>query len=265
MAKTRQHTIHDGRDLPIQIDTAIIDRYAEQIGVYGIAVYVALARFAKRDNTTVLAYQTIADVLGMARSTAQNTIKKLVDAGLISSEQQTDDAGNPIASNRYTLLPIKHSKAEHGEGGYRDTVGGVPSNGYIVDSISTLHDSPTPTAPQPIGGGGEYEKEVRRLLAGQNIMAGRQIAEQYAQLDPRPDIETIRQSIENLLDPSNPRNLAQIARRLQDDPPISAPYPKPTKALGSGGPSNGHVPVPKNALQGEALREAALKLRKPKT
>lgn len=175
MAKARRDAIHDARDLPVfVVDDALIDRYGPRIGAYGVAVYATMARFAKHGHATVLAYQTIADALGIARSTAQSTIRRLADAGMIHIEPQTDDAGNPIASNRYVLLPIGDNKAEtpHGEGtatryplpphgtplpsesrGYRHTVGGVPPDVYMShDSLlDTSHDSPSP----PTEGGGD--------------------------------------------------------------------------------------------------------------
>jgi DNA-binding MarR family transcriptional regulator len=181
MAKARRDTIHDARDLPVfVVDDALIDRHGAQIGAYGVAVYTTLARYAKQGHATILAYQTIADALGIGRTTVRDTIKRLAEIDLIRVEPQTDDAGNPIASNRYTLLPIGDKKAETqprggaatrqgvpphdtplppDDGGvppadspYRHTAGGVPPHVYM--DHDPLLDRKIESPPPPVVGGG---------------------------------------------------------------------------------------------------------------
>lgn len=256
MAKARRDSIHDARNLPTQIDNALIDCYGAQIGAYGVAVYVALARFAKQAHATVLAYQTIADVLHIGKTTVRDTIKNLSDAGLIRVEQQTDDAGNPIASNRYTLIPIGDKKAEspHGGGaatrqgvpphdtplppddggvpphdrGYRQAAGGVPPHEYIDhDSILVKNlDSPPPTMR---GGGGEKITATEAFLLDEGF--GEQKARQFRDLD----LATAQYSLRKLKKggTENGGIIRQWERRLPQLPAPtanghpSAPPPKP--------------------------------------
>lgn len=92
------------------IDNDIIDKYGAEIGVYGIAVYSFIARYASGKNDSAFpSYQTIADKLGISRPKAVTTINKLVDLGLIKKEKRTDDAGDST-SNLYTLVDMGGGK-----------------------------------------------------------------------------------------------------------------------------------------------------------
>lgn len=258
MVKPRQDSIHDARNLPIfVVDDALIDRHGAELGAYGVAVYVTLARFAKDSHATILAYQTIADALGIARSTVQTTIKRLAEVGVIRIEPQTDDAGNPVASNRYVLLPIGDKKAEqtrkggtatrypvppHGtplppeNRGYRQTDGGVPPDVYMYHDPShdqsDLDPPPPPLPPTvPIGGGGgdEFFRELRKRGIS------RAKATEIAAMDVDP--ETVLTSIDNLHDPNEPYSLSRIVNQLIDAPPL------PGKPYGDKPPANGHRPA----------------------
>jgi hypothetical protein len=187
-----QETLQDGRDLPTQIDPAICRVYAKRLGAYGIAVYVALATMA-RHGQCKLAYSTIAQLAGCGRSTAQKMTVRLVELGLVSIEHQTDEAGNPIDSNIYTLLPIptprstrrsaqprggvlpdnrggvttQHPPVTTQQGGWYDTTGGVLPRNYMSHDPYSDHDLDPPppppggdarggtdSPPHPAGGGG---------------------------------------------------------------------------------------------------------------
>ena len=96
------------------IPNEIIDTHGRTLGVIGVGVYAALARYA--DRTTGECWPGIAKlerVLNMARSTVKVYLHKLEAAGLITIEKRWDDAGDPT-TNLYTLLdPSPAAIARH--------------------------------------------------------------------------------------------------------------------------------------------------------
>lgn len=156
---------------------------------------------------------------------------------------------------------------QYHENGTSEASGRVSGDpiGVVRDLYTNPSSSSDASHEKPIGGGGDgYIQEVRRLLSSYNIMAARKIAVQYEALNPRPTIEAIRASVEALLDPSDPKSLNRLARRLQDDPPVAAPYTRPSKPAPYTNGNNGYVPPPPNALKGEALAAFARRLRPKK-
>ena len=250
MAKARRDTIHDARDLPIfVVDDALIDCHGARIGPYGVAVYIALARFAKQAHTAALAYQTVADILGIGRTKARETLKALETAGLITIDPQTDDAGNPIASNRYTLLPIADNNAKSPQGGVsphdtpvspRDTPhapddtpvsprdrGGVATRLHGHDSL--LENESLPPPPTHGGGGGKQKKELtetERFLIDQGMYPAN--ATEFRDCDLAATQKAYKQARDE-----GSRNGA-IVKRWRLSPP------RPTPAY-----TNGHHPTPR--------------------
>ena len=96
------------------IPNEIIDTHGRTLGVIGIGVYAALARYA--DRTTGECWPAIAKlerVLNLARSTVKVYLHKLEAIGLITIEKRWDAAGDPT-SNLYTLLdPSPSAIAKH--------------------------------------------------------------------------------------------------------------------------------------------------------
>jgi len=94
------------------IDNDIIDKYGEAIGVYGVAIYNLIARYASGKNEGAFpSYQTIADKLGISRPKAVTTINQLVELGLIKKEKRIDSAGD-MTSNVYTLVDLGGGKPD---------------------------------------------------------------------------------------------------------------------------------------------------------
>lgn len=242
-AKARSDSFRDARNLPIfVIEDALIDAYGAQIGAYGVAVYTTLARFAKRDHATVLAYQTIADALKLSKTTVRATLKNLAAAGIIRIDPQTDDSGVPIASNRYTLLPIGDTKAvSQTEGGsatrqgvashdtplapdvsphvshdspYRDIHGGVSPHAYIDKYQHVVGD-------HVVGVGDRARESLFIELRRRKI--SRPKAEQIC-ATPATDTDILT-SIDNLYDPANPQTMGGVINLLIDAPPAEGhPY-----------------------------------------
>lgn len=88
------------------IDNSIIDEYGSIIGVYGIAIYSLIARYADGNgNGAFPSYNTISEKLGISRPKVIETIKHLISIGLITKTTRTDDAGD-ATSNLYTISNV---------------------------------------------------------------------------------------------------------------------------------------------------------------
>lgn len=89
------------------VDNEIVDVYGPQIGATGIALYVALARFA--NNTSGECYpsiSTLAARINVSEPTVRKYLNILQEHGLITIEHRPGEDGNNY-SNLYTLLRIE--------------------------------------------------------------------------------------------------------------------------------------------------------------
>lgn len=112
--------IQDGRKHSFYIIyNTLIDDFAPQIGVYGIAIYNVLARYAGDRHEAWPSYQTIAKHLGISRRKVMITIDLLIKTGLIVKEARQLPSGD-ATSNRYTLLGINSDGSAH------NALGGAP-------------------------------------------------------------------------------------------------------------------------------------------
>lgn len=92
------------------IDNAILDVYGANLGPYGIAVYSVIVRHANANgNGSFPSFKRIAELSGMGRTKAVQSINLLVDLELISKKPRFSDAGAQT-SNTYTLNPVSHSE-----------------------------------------------------------------------------------------------------------------------------------------------------------
>lgn len=87
------------------IDNILLDQYGKEIGPYGIAVYVALARFSNADAECWPSRRAIYERTGVSVAQVTRELAKLVVLGLITITPQFDEHGDQ-ASNLYTLLDI---------------------------------------------------------------------------------------------------------------------------------------------------------------
>jgi hypothetical protein len=106
------HKIRDRRtENRYFVDNVILDEYGEKLGPYGLAVYMALCRFADLDDQDCYpTHETIAKRTGMARTTVLAKLKELRELRLVTWEKrQRSDGGN--TSNIYYLLdpPVAHT------------------------------------------------------------------------------------------------------------------------------------------------------------
>jgi DNA-binding transcriptional MocR family regulator len=70
------------------IDNAFMDRYAAQVGIYGIAVYSLLCRRANKEGKCWPSQNGMAKQLGCSVDSIVRAVAKLMETGLISSERE---------------------------------------------------------------------------------------------------------------------------------------------------------------------------------
>lgn len=118
------------------VDNRIIEEYGKEIGVYGIAVYNVIAKFANADGEGAFpSYQTIADSLGVSRRKVIDAMSQLVELGLIEKEARLDEKGDPT-SNVYSLVSGGGS-APHA----------LPSAQNAPQVVHRMHQGSAPHAP----------------------------------------------------------------------------------------------------------------------
>jgi DNA-binding Lrp family transcriptional regulator len=108
VSTTRIPTLSDGRHRGwYHIDNAVLDEYGAHIGVNGLGVYNVLARRARETEAgrvCYLSFRTIADALGIGRSTVIAAVKTLIGYGLLSCETVREPGKLPV--NHYRLMPV---------------------------------------------------------------------------------------------------------------------------------------------------------------
>ncbi len=104
------------------IDNELLDNFGAHLGAYGLAVYLALARFANQDSTCWPSLSTIAKRTGMSRPQVIREIAKLTVLQLIAVRHQVNDKGE-YSSNLYLLLDVATPSPEQGVVAPRDHPG----------------------------------------------------------------------------------------------------------------------------------------------
>lgn len=97
--------VKDKRPGRFIVDDAVVDILGDHIGPYGLAVYMALARYADRHGDCYPSLRTLSRKVGISRTTVVKSLKKLEACGLISITPRTTGRGD-LTSNMYALLPI---------------------------------------------------------------------------------------------------------------------------------------------------------------
>lgn len=266
MAK-HPHSVRDARKPGwFYIDGALITHYGPAIGAYGLAIYAVLAHKAaeSKSEQAIIGYDAIAALLKIGRNTVIRTLRSLADVGVIMIDPQTDDFGNPIGANIYTLCAITEQdhRSKHGgvptagtpvptQGtpmpqrvpGYPERDGGVPTQVYDHDSLYMNHESPTPTAHESRNGGGDdFFRELRRRGIGkrkaEEIAAKRNDHERVLHLiDSRP----------GACAPSSPE-FGRLINDILDD--VAGDYVAPARAVAA----PAAPPAPRAGLSADELR-----------
>lgn len=107
---TSEFQVRDIRKQPfVWYDRAIIEHFGKVVGVYGHAVYSALAMHANsKGQNCYPSYSTIANYYGMSRRQVIREIERLAELKLISIQLQaaTNSRGKGRETNIFTLLEL---------------------------------------------------------------------------------------------------------------------------------------------------------------
>lgn len=97
--------VRDRRPGYLRVYNDLYDRFGAQLGPYGLAVYVALCRYANQDSECWPSYNTIAKGTGMSRRKVIYEVQKMEQLGIIAIER------NHHTSNVFILLDTSASCA----------------------------------------------------------------------------------------------------------------------------------------------------------
>lgn len=158
--------IRDDRCQPwAWFDHTIIDEYAMKIGPFGIAVYMALVRYANNnDQTCYPSYETLQERLGFSRRSVARAIEILVEYGLIAKEQRrAGPKGRQTNIYRIRRTPAPSRRLVH----ERHVLDEVSAPGELTSNVTeslikvevSAHEELTVSAPgeltQPVSAPGE--------------------------------------------------------------------------------------------------------------
>ena len=141
--------VRDARPGFLRVDNDLYDRFGAQLGPYGLAVYMALCRYANRDSECWPSYATIAQGTGMSWRKVASTVAQLEDLGVIAIER------NAGTSSTFVLLdtnapraypPMHHVHTTHAQRASkqslknkRSTLGGNKMRtGYIPEAYRDI-------------------------------------------------------------------------------------------------------------------------------
>ena len=100
-------SLHDARrTYHFWVDDIIIDQFGPQLGPYGLAVYMALARRATR-GTAFPSLKRLALDTGMSRASVKRALNTLESLGLLQRARRRDDDGD-MDTTLYTLQDVSH-------------------------------------------------------------------------------------------------------------------------------------------------------------
>jgi hypothetical protein len=87
MAHSDTFVVRDRRPGYLRVYNDLYDNYGTQLGPYGLAVYVALCRYANQDSECWPSFATIAKGTGMSRRKVIYEIQKLERLGIIAVDR----------------------------------------------------------------------------------------------------------------------------------------------------------------------------------
>lgn len=108
---TETFIVRDRRPGYLRVDNDVYDRFGPQLGPYGLAVYVALCRYANQDSECWPSYSTIARGTGMSKRKVIYEIQKLERLQIIAVErnQHTSNVFILLDTGAQHALPPVHS------------------------------------------------------------------------------------------------------------------------------------------------------------
>ena len=105
----------------------LLREHGDRLGVYGIAVYAALASFADESNTAYPSIQSVADMIGCSTNKVRESINQLCQLGWIGYEEQHTDSGRQTSHLFYLLKAPVNGEGSQREGGTLHSMKGDPS------------------------------------------------------------------------------------------------------------------------------------------
>ena len=130
----------------------LIDHHVKTIGIIGVGLYTALARYANRKTGECWpSIGRLAHLLACARSTIKIYLRKLVEVGLITITQRQDEAGD-ATSHLYTLLDPSPTAIDRRRAAHEAAVAAVPEGGRLPADLPPAACQPTgrlPADPEP--------------------------------------------------------------------------------------------------------------------
>jgi hypothetical protein len=134
------------------LDNDLIDHHAKTIGIIGVGLYTALARYANRKTGECWpSIGRLAHLLDCARSTIKIYLRKLVEVGLITITPRHDEAGDST-SHLYTLLDPSPTAIDRRHAAHAVAVVAVPEGGRLSADLPPAACQPTgrlPADPEP--------------------------------------------------------------------------------------------------------------------
>ena len=88
MAHSDNFVVRDRRPGYLRVYNDLYDRFGAQLGPYGLAVYMALCRYANQDSECWPSYGTIAKGTGMSRRQAMREVAKLEALHIIEVQRE---------------------------------------------------------------------------------------------------------------------------------------------------------------------------------
>lgn len=112
--------------------------YGAKVKAHGIAVYNALCLSANLENQECFpSYQTIADMTGMSRRQAIDSMAELVDLGVVEVE------GKAYSSNTYILIHKDNWKATSAQDALSSALPALPSAQGALPLVQDVHRNKT--------------------------------------------------------------------------------------------------------------------------
>jgi hypothetical protein len=104
--------IRDRRPGYLRVYNDLYDRFGATLGPYGLAVYMALCRYANQDSECWPSYGTIARGTGMSKRQVMREVAKMEELGVIAVERSNHTANVFVlldTSDTQSPLGVTHS------------------------------------------------------------------------------------------------------------------------------------------------------------
>jgi len=105
----------------------LLREHGNELGVYGVAVYAALASFADSSNTAYPSIQSIADMVNCSTNKVRESIRQLCKLAWIGYEKRHKESGRQTSHMFYLLECPIDGEGSRDEGGTPHSMKGDPS------------------------------------------------------------------------------------------------------------------------------------------